>query len=142
MIRYNYFCITSAENKFGDRQSESRTPDPNLFYDLEAFTSTKHNFYRHEKCFLTAYDEEALVQAFTRQILAGDPTVTFRCSSKSVSDLVHAELFRNGRIHEIRTKVQAAVSQKNRKLGKKVTGSGYYPADSEFFTTYVAFIEK
>ena len=48
-IRYNYFCITSAENKFGDRQSESRTPDPNLFYDLETFTSTKHNFYRQEK---------------------------------------------------------------------------------------------
>lgn len=142
MIRYNYFCITSAENKFGDAQAESRTPDANLFYDLEEFTSTKHNFYRQEKCYLTAYDEEALVQAFTRQILAGDPTVTFRCSSKSVSDLVHAELFRNGRIHEIRAKVQAAVSQKNRKLGKKITGSGYYPADPEFFTTYVVFLEK
>lgn len=139
IIHYEYFCVTSAENLLvaNPDQAEDRILNPQLFYDLEQFTSTKHNFYRHEQCYLTSYDEEALAQAFAKQLLAGDPTVTFRCSSQSVLNCVHAELFRNGRIEAVIQKVREAVSQRNRKLGKQISSWGVYPTDPVFYTTYI-----
>ena len=141
-IYFDYFCVTSDENPLGGTKREGRTPDPALFYDLEPFRSTKHNFYRHEQCYLTAYDEEALVQAFAKQILAGDPTVTFRCSSATVLRCVCAELFGNGRIEVILSKVREEVAQKNRKLGKRISGYRDIGGNATFNTYYLSLLGK
>ena len=117
VVRFEHFCITTRDNNAG---GTDRIPDPNIFFDLEEFTSTRHNYYHHENLFLTRYDESAMLDMFVRCLERDNHTITLRCSSPRLFDAVYDTLIHKGNFHTLLNQALERLPQKTRKKYKKI----------------------
>ena len=93
VINYDYLCVTTKQLLL--------THNPEMPVELPECVSVEDNYYVREGLYFTEYDEDRLTDIFTRAIVSGQETVTFKCSDSTVYDEMCRILLDEQKIFEL-----------------------------------------
>jgi len=78
VINYDYLCVTTKQLLL--------THNPDMPVELPECIAMADNYYVREGLYFTGYDENRLADIFTKAIVSGQETVTFKCADSAVYD--------------------------------------------------------
>lgn len=121
-IFYDYCCVPLRElQQTAENERAFHTPKRELYPQLEKFTATRFEYFRHRKAYLERYDERELIRMAVDAVIAyqekemGAFQFSFRCPDEASRDFAANNLWTKGRIRDIFRAAQEQLPAKYKK---------------------------